>query len=574
MDCGLVPGRGLAAMLLIPQIGTNLATNCDNPDNYKDQDLTMTPMTPSCGATQSNPRHSLALRAGRSLPVRNTPVLLSLLAALLLVVVGSAQAVTYNSNGSAGDIQLKHNGAANGDTITIPAGTFTWSVQLNITKAITLQGSGIGNTIIKDAGSASLITWNLVAGKPSRMTGIEFRDGGRTVLDWGVQSFGSNTNGSTMRIDHCKFDHLKGFAITPNDTIGVIDHNTILFSSSNIPIYPFHKNWNNQGPLAGGSWHDSSHFGTSQFLFIEDNVITADSPAAAFDCYGGARIVFRYNTCTRVHCEIHGTECGIYRGGRAFEIYNNTFVGPTAGDYIINGRSGIFVVHDNQSTGISGAKLQLVNYRAPQFDAPWGQADGTSPWDVNLPGGPFYSGIATSGTSNGGAYGFPTVTVSGSPWTVNQWKGYSIKKTSAEVSPQKGSYILGNTTNTITFLPSVNFANMSFSNGNTFQLYKVVHGMDQPGRAEGSLIPQVSTPALPNGWNDQITDPCYEWNNSKTEGGSIHFASSPYDTLIRANEHYFDSTVKPGYTPYPHPHPLTTGSTQPNPPVNLRIAGP
>ena len=401
---------------------------------------------------------------------------------------------------------------------------------------------------------------------------------------WGNAINGSNTNGSTMRIDHCKFDHLIGFAVTPSDMIGVIDHNTFLFSPGNIPIYAFHKNWNNLGPFAGGSWQDSSHFGTSQFLFIEDNTFVADSPYAAFDCYGGARVVFRYNNLTRAHCEIHGTECGIFRGGRAFEIYNNTFVGPTLGDYIINGRSGVFVVHDNQSTGITGPKLQLVDYRGPQSDAPWLQADGTSPWDVNdvadhtgngFGGGAnglYASYTAASGTSNGGSYGFPTVTVSGSPWTVNQWQGYSIHKTSPETSQQKNSYILENSANSITYLPSLNYANMSFTNGDTFTIYKVIQGMDQPGRSGGSLVPQVDPPTPPSGWNDQITDPCYEWNNTKTEGGSFDFTSSPYDSLIRVNEHFFNGTQAPGYTPYTYPHPLVSGDGHgPQAPGDLHI---
>ena len=46
------------------------------------------------------------------------------------------------------------------------------------------------------------------------------------------------------------------------------------------------------------------------------------------------------------------------------------------------------------------------------------------------------------------AAGNLTVTVSGSPWTVNQWAGYTIKKTSGSGG---FAYIDSNTANTITF---------------------------------------------------------------------------------------------------------------------------
>src|SRR5437667_11878146 len=92
-------------------------------------------------------------------------------------------ATVYHSDGTAASVQSIHNNQAqNGDTITLPAGTFTWSTGVNITKAITLQGAGVGVTIVKDGvQSGQLIAWSLTAGLPSRLTGIEFQDGGRLV---------------------------------------------------------------------------------------------------------------------------------------------------------------------------------------------------------------------------------------------------------------------------------------------------------------------------------------------------------------------------------------------------------
>ena len=51
-------------------------------------------------------------------------------------------ATVYHSNGSAASVQGMHDTQAqNGDTITLPAGTFIWTRRVHVTKAITLAGS-------------------------------------------------------------------------------------------------------------------------------------------------------------------------------------------------------------------------------------------------------------------------------------------------------------------------------------------------------------------------------------------------------------------------------------------------
>ena len=87
--------------------------------------------------------------------------------------------------------------------------------------------------------------------------------------------------------------------------------------------------------------------------------------------------------------------------------------------------------------------------------------------------------------------------------------------------------------------------------------------MDQPGRSGGSLITGGVPPARPANWNDQITEPCYSWNN--TREGRAHVNFSAGQRVIRENEHFFNDTVMPGYTPFAYPHPLTSATPGPTP---------
>src|SRR4029077_15134558 len=142
-------------------------------------------------------------------------------------------ATVYNSNGSAADVQQIHDTQAqSGDTITIPAGTFTWMATVTISKGIILQGTGIGSTIVRDdvQTPAKLLQWTIPAGTQARLTGIEFQDGGRvTIADAypGVLHVDGldNRNGSTFRWDNCKWADIKGVWVF-DTVIGVIDHNT------------------------------------------------------------------------------------------------------------------------------------------------------------------------------------------------------------------------------------------------------------------------------------------------------------------------------------------------------------
>lgn len=562
-------------------------------------------------------------------------------------------------SGALADWQSKEAVMTDGDTLEIPDfDDDPWDSYFETSKAINIVSrNGSASTIIRfgRVGSSLHFLFNLnSADKATRMSGFGFADGGSTGGGYGFATFGGGFGNPgydqrndlrEFRMDHCKFDHLPAtFAVVnANDTLGVLDHNEFLLKEGQIGVYTFHRNWRdaagNAGPYAGGSWSGPTEFGTRKFLFIQDNIFTADAPRGiAHDSYGGGRTVFRWNTCTRILHSVHGTETGgLPRGGRAFEIYENDWIDCESA--IIDIRSGIVLAWGNRSTGTVTPVITLDNDRTryPYLPAPGATADGTSRYDINEPGGPFYSGTATGGTINGGVQGQATVTVTGADWDPDEWVGHSVVRTSfpaidsvgtgnpATVNTttphgitnggyvviegntgstpdingthlatvvdadtltiplnvtvagtggtarcvQVASYILDNTTDTITFLtavdnPAVN--TMLLVAGDTFDIFKVNEAIDSPGRALGSWIEDMSA-GLPVDWNDQVTEKCYSFDNRKTEDNSEWgFSPGPYGDVIREGEHFANSTQMPAYTPYGE-HPLLAGDPPESPPM-------
>src|SRR5262245_56462729 len=181
--------------------------------------------------------------------IQSSAILNAILAAVLLAACSAAQATTINPpSHSLADVRAAIASAANGDTVAIPAGTVTWSSTLDVTKAITLAGAGIGQTIIKDnvprGRSSSVIKWVLQENQPSRMTGIEFGNAASSEsFDGAIMVVGSESDSRTMRIDHCAFTNLFAPAIQIEGALGVADHNTFTFQHSGIGIEVKHNGW-------------------------------------------------------------------------------------------------------------------------------------------------------------------------------------------------------------------------------------------------------------------------------------------------------------------------------------------
>jgi hypothetical protein len=493
------------------------------------------------------------------------------------------EATIYNSNGSAASVQALHDAAREGDTITIPAGRFSWSSGVTITKGITLQGqtttnsangTAVDNTIIQDSdarrrdGGYPFITLNSVLGKSYRITGLTFDGGAATIKNYNgaIQLAG---NSHSVRLDHCSFRASltkEAMYVGILGAIwGVADHNVI---KAQVPASAFDfymANWPNPNGTAGvngdGSFATPTNFGSQEFFFVEDNYLEALPPGGGTgtDDLRGGRWVFRHNHCYgNVQVQGHGTENGRWRGGRAREIYNNDF--HRNANYPIGGvRSGVTVVHDNTFEGVQPGQnsFQLQAYRSffKWAGCPFAGAIGDNLWDVNDPHGLYQSGTCTAGSDRN------HIVDTTKNWTRNRWAGFTAKFT----GDNQVAHIESNTSNTlnVVFYTDSGGGHVWHA-GDGYQIHKLLIALDQPGRGQGDLIvgdPPVNSRTGTAAWPNQALEPTYSWNNIYTPTGAhVNITTGAGGFMLVQGRDYFNNTPMPGYTPYVYPHPLVSSA--------------
>ncbi len=79
--------------------------------------------------------------------------------------------------------------------------------------------------------------------------------------------------------------------------------------------------------------------------------------------------------------------------------------------------------------------------------------------------------------------------------------------------------------------------------------------LDQVGRGKCDLL--SGDPPAPAAWPHQAAEPLYLWNNNwsripNNPGSPV----GSQNAVIQASRDWFSDTMKPGYKPYPYPHPL------------------
>jgi len=392
-----------------------------------------------------------------------------------------------------------------------------------------------------------------------RLTGFTFRYGSATTIanDGGVHLVGTCPS---ARIDHCHFDRLYAnpFIMTRGQIYGVVDH-CVLDETARCECFQiYHDGWGNR-PHGDGSWADSTYFGSEKFLFIEDNTFRKSGAfRSGLDCYGGGRYVARFNAFNNTTTTSHGTEStGRHRGTRAVEIYNNVFNWTLLQASPGQLRSGTMLEFNNLWTGNKDPKSKskhLTCYRQFRPFPFWGGANGNNRLDLNDSHGLYASGKHT------GANDSPTLVVENAGWTPNQWVGYSVTNTTQRLKGRTGavfhrsSCIMANTSDTITFMRDDSFGgpNLRFNEGDSYEIYKLLVALDQPGRGKGDLLADKN-PVVTGSWPHQGLEPVYAWGNTYNHSRQLDVASH-YPTIQENRDFYnqktpFDGTVGVGVGP-------------------------
>jgi hypothetical protein len=484
-------------------------------------------------------------------------------------------------------IQYLHdNCASDGDTITLPAGTFVWTTQVNISKAITIQGqttvTGDHTTTltytdttilvdnITDATKGLFNTGNSNPNKVLRLTGLTFTGvgGHGDFRDNPIISFSGTSKKN--RLDHCHITQINRAPVIAVYGDGVADH---FVSDNHISQAQGWRIWNKVGSYGDEEFAAPAPYGTDDFWFIEDALVDNASlgsrnAAGGSDRGYGGRLVWRYNILKDVEIVDHGTYASRRRGGRCEEIYNNHYIWSGKQTTMDGITSGSTVIHDNILSGTKPRGWSLRDYRTwSNVDTVWGGAGGHNPFDINVTevdgthvdGHPPYVFWTDVVTASSVSDPIQTLTVAGNPWPMTNWAGYTAvaNPDTPGVAGTIGQ-IISNTSNTLTmWYYTLGFH--GFPVGSEFKIYKLFGpAVDQPGRGQGDLI--TGNPPMPQAWPHQALEPCYSWNNFADDGTHIDFVVPSDSTqIIQQNRDYYNYTIKPGYAPYCYPHPLVSG---------------
>lgn len=492
------------------------------------------------------------------------------------------------------DVQNTVNNTVNGDTIIIPPGVVSWSSTLFVPDDITILGSGVGITVIKDEESRSSGLGDVFEFHPNisglcRLSNLSISGGvtNTTVLFHGAVIVSGSCY--KFRIDHCYFTNLYNINVSISTNVtGVFDHNTVfeLNFTSGISV--------DNGAMQGGNglwgdglWASTINYGAvSNFFYIENNIFDYEANNNAMlgleDSFAGSEVCVRYNSCTNWYVQDHGTETSArFRSGRALEIYENVFTQTPSqsrdGAFLFL-RGGTALVFSNTITGYFGnpsAFWSLENDRSTEIFAPWGSANGLNLWDSNAL-------VAAVSGSFTGTSGSTTMIDNSKTWSVNQWFGYEIRNLNQVNTNGCAACplsIFGPGTNTSTFATiSTNSVNQIFTlpshlgipilwtNGNNYGIYKVFANLDQIGRGKGDLvldtvqgsgIPVNSITGQPT-WPREASEPVYQWGNTLNGSPNYTYGANNFGYNIIQNLDYIENTPKPGYTPLALPYPLTT----------------
>lgn len=254
----------------------------------------------------------------------------------------------FTSDGSYSDTDAKVALASAGQTVCIPAGTFTWGSALSVDKSITLQGLGsnrgtkaqceVGSqttyTCIK--GNNQLLAWDTPSTGEPMLAGISFYgDSCAACSNSGAYGIGHlNISGSNGQFRmHDVVVDTGGTAYTGliiQDYVRGVgwDCDFVQRGQTDHAALVLHNAWMDTGSNGDKSWAEASSIGTTEAWYWEACTFGISGFASQGYCtddFQGARVTYRFNTLTNCSLQNHGTETGgRFRGYREVDYYKNT----------------------------------------------------------------------------------------------------------------------------------------------------------------------------------------------------------------------------------------------------------
>jgi hypothetical protein len=453
--------------------------------------------------------------------VNSKSVFWGMATASILMCASPVFAATINASScSLDEVQRVYSSASDGDRVNIPAGNCSWSGALNVAKGVSIEGAGIGRTVINGA------RFNVTV-----PDGRAWAVGNLTFA--GTAGFNVTGFSKQGRIHHSDFTGVTGFtqnrvlwlsAAAGGYNAGVIDHN-VFAKPRSIQIHIREQSGN-----GNYSWARPLGLGGTDAWYIEDNDFSQDTGAynvstPVTDCDGGGRMVFRYNRVTNNYTEMHDAIISGLRSCRKWEIYGNQWLSSqsllnSTGQYAqIAIRGGTGVVFDNSFAATTSYDLIFSNYRSG------GQTAGT-PW------------TSSCQSSSSARACLNTTSTSPQACTSDSQCG-GVSGSCAKIDGVGGS---GMPTN-----------------------YPCRDQMGQGGNATQETVPALF------------------WNN-KRGSTLVNPMQRPYAdaNYLVSGRDYCAGATKPAscggkavtYQPYTYPHPLAGGSTTPPPPTGGTCTSP
>jgi hypothetical protein len=523
----------------------------------------------------------------------------------VLLLAGPAMGQTTYPAATCGltDVQTAINNeiaaAVDGDIISIPSGTCTWTgtteVAGTFVKSVTIQGAGAisattggasttgsDNTVIIDhithsGGPPEALHIITTAGKTFRLTAISIQeDGSSTAANNAVVEIGGAS--TSVRVDHSHFHmFLSTSDLRFDGTYGVVDHNyfsgvggTTGFEAGGIQ---FHS-----ASLGDQAWVDPDQWGTSNFMFLEDCFFSLHSLG---DSHDGSRYVYRYNTVQSSDLSApqmanHGLDNNRGRSHRALEVYQNTITethtsGVNQPTWSVNGGTLLYwgntVSGYREAIGIDYTRKNNNTYNFGTPPSGWGNCStsGGDGWDQNAAAPSGYACMDQPGRGAGDLISgsFPNIcNITLNP-ACNVFTGQWPRQALSPIYVWNNSF-----TPASGYSPHSLISEQSGLASDNTDYYQQFGTNAEPGSfngtvgvGQGTLVP-TNASAYTNAPN------CTAGPGGNTPG--VGYWDTTNQTLYVCNP---TNTWTVYYTPYTYPHPLTQTSTPTTAPATVMFVG-